>query len=112
MAITFYHVHWCPECLIVQERLDALRVPYEDVVVPDARAHRRQVFEVSGQYYVPVLKDGDEVLTETRDILDHLERRYGAEAGREAARATDPDRTSTRADAQLSDDDEYPSCQR
>ena len=35
-----------------------------------------EVYDVSGQYYVPVLKDGDTVLTETHDILAHLDRRY------------------------------------
>lgn len=79
MALTFYHVNWCPECAIVREKLDALGVPYEGVVVPDLRPFRKQVFEVSGQYYVPVLKDGDTVLAETREILAHLESRYGKE---------------------------------
>ncbi len=37
---------------------------------------RTQVFDVSGQYYVPVLKDGDTVLTETRDILSYLDQHY------------------------------------
>jgi glutathione S-transferase len=37
------------------------------------------VQEVSGQYYVPVLKDGDMVLTETDDILNHLDKTYGQE---------------------------------
>jgi glutathione S-transferase len=37
---------------------------------------RKQVFDVSGQYYVPVLKDGDTVLTETHDILAHLDAHY------------------------------------
>jgi glutathione S-transferase len=40
---------------------------------------RKVVQEVSGQYYVPVLKDGDMVLTETDDILNHLDRTYGQE---------------------------------
>jgi glutathione S-transferase len=40
---------------------------------------RKVVQEVSGQYYVPVLKDGDLVLTETDDILDHLDKTYGQE---------------------------------
>ncbi|WP_447979215.1 glutathione S-transferase N-terminal domain-containing protein [Candidatus Nitrospira bockiana] len=79
--MTLYHVHWCPECALVREKLAALRVAYEDVVVPDVRPLRRQVFDVSGQYYVPVLKDGDTVLTETRDILAYLEERYGKPAG-------------------------------
>ena len=36
--------------------------------MPDIRPMRKVVHEVSGQYYVPVLKDGDMVLTETDDI--------------------------------------------
>jgi len=77
MAITLYHVDWCPECAVVREKLEALGVSYESVVVPDFRPFRKQVHEVSGQYYVPVLKDDETVLTETREILAHLEERYG-----------------------------------
>ena len=56
--------------------------PYKDVVVPDFRPQRKEVFAVSGQYYVPVLQDGDVVLSETDAILAHLESK--AEAGRPA----------------------------
>jgi mycoredoxin len=76
MAVTLYHVQWCPECEVVRNRLSELNVPYEDIVVPDFRPMRKVVYDVSGQYYVPVLKDGDSVLTETRDILAHLDQRY------------------------------------
>ncbi len=71
--MTFYHVSWCPECLMVRERLDELGLEYEDVIVPDFRPMRKIVYDVSGQYYVPVLKDGDTVLTETREILAYLD---------------------------------------
>jgi mycoredoxin len=74
--MTLYHVKWCPECALVRERLAELNVQYDEVVVPDFRPLRRQVHEVSGQYYVPVLKDGEVVLTETREILEYLERHY------------------------------------
>ncbi len=47
--------------------------------MPDVRPMRKVVHEVSGQYYVPVLKDGDMVLTETDDILNHLDKTYGQE---------------------------------
>ena len=76
MALTFYHVRWCPDCAVVRDRLSELNLSYEDVVVPDFRSMRKQVFEVSGQYYVPVLKDGDTVLSETHDILAHLDTHY------------------------------------
>ena len=81
MSLTLYHVSWCPECAAVREKLDALGLPYESVVVPDFRPFRKQVYEVSGQYYVPVLKDDEKVLTETPEILAHLEERYGSAAG-------------------------------
>ncbi|MDO8546229.1 MAG: glutathione S-transferase N-terminal domain-containing protein [Nitrospirales bacterium] len=77
-----YHVHWCPECQLVTQRLDDLGLAYESVIVPDARPERAQVHEVSGQYYVPVLKDGDTVLSETRDILSYLETTHGSTAAR------------------------------
>ncbi|RMH31162.1 MAG: glutaredoxin [Nitrospirae bacterium] len=71
--MTLYHVTWCPECALVRQKLDALGIPYEEVIVPDFRPFRTQVYEVSGQYYVPVLVDGDIVLTETQEILDYLD---------------------------------------
>jgi glutathione S-transferase len=80
--MTFYHVTWCPECELVQRKLDELGLAYESVLVPDARPQRAQVYEVSGQYYVPVLKDGDTVLTETPDILSYLETKNGRKAAR------------------------------
>jgi mycoredoxin len=79
MAITLYHVAWCPDCEEVRRKLAELRIEYEPVVVPDFRPMRKVVQEVSGQSFVPVLTDGDMVLTETDDILNHLEKTYGQE---------------------------------
>ena len=77
MGLTLYHVAWCPDCEVVRRKLADLHVDYKHVIVPDFRPMRKVVHEVSGQYYVPVLKDGDIVLTETDDILDHLDKTYG-----------------------------------
>jgi len=74
-----YHVAWCPDCEVVRRKLADLHVKYEQVIVPDFRPMRTVVQEVSGQYYVPVLKDGDIVLTETDDILDYLDKTYSQE---------------------------------
>ena len=76
MALTLYHVDWCPDCEIVRDKLAELGVVYDGVIVPDIRPMRKIVHDVSGQYYVPVLQDGDTVLTETHDILAHLDSRY------------------------------------
>lgn len=77
MSLTLYHVAWCPDCEVVRRKLADLHIEYEHVVVPDIRSMRKAVHEISGQYYVPVLKDGNIVLTETADILDHLDQTYG-----------------------------------
>ncbi len=71
--MTLYHTEWCPECAVVRNKLSALGLDYESVIVHDVRPFRKQVYEVSGQYYVPVLVDGETVLTETGDILNHLD---------------------------------------
>ncbi len=76
MTLTLYHVDWCPDCEVVRDKLTELGVAYNGIIVPDIRPMRKQVHEVSGQYYVPVLTDGDTVLTETHDILAHLDQHY------------------------------------
>ena len=52
MAVTLYHVQWCPECEVVRNRLHELNVPYEDIVVPDFRPMRKVVYDVSGHIVV------------------------------------------------------------
>ncbi|TKS60634.1 MAG: hypothetical protein EWM72_01184 [Nitrospira sp.] len=76
MAITLYHVDWCPDCEVVRQKLADLGVTFEDIIVPDIRPMRKQVYEISGQYYVPVIKDGDTVLSKTYEILAHLDTHY------------------------------------
>ena len=71
--MTLYHVSWCPECIMVKQKLEELSIPYESVIVPDFQPMRTQVHEVSGQYYVPVLVDHEKVLTETPEILSYLD---------------------------------------
>ncbi len=67
-----YHVDWCPDCQVVRRTLEEHGFAYEQEIVPDLRPLRQQVYDVSGQYYVPVLVDGERVLTETADIIAHL----------------------------------------
>jgi glutathione S-transferase len=107
MALTLYHVDWCPDCEVVREKLADLGLPYEDIVVPDIRSMRKQVHQVSGQYYVPVLTDGDLVLTETADILAYLNERHRIGG----AGSAEPFQSQTRAvPDQPGDDDDHPSC--
>ncbi len=70
---------------------------------------RTQVYEVSGQYYVPVLKDDDLILTETEDILSYLDTRYSTTG--EGATATTQFESQARAIPDTpNEDDDHPSC--
>ena len=107
MALMLFHVDWCPDCIVVCRKLDELGLAYDSIIVPDIRSMRKQVHAVSGQYYVPVLKDGDLILTETEDILAYLDSRAGsADAGAtrqfHSQARTSPDTPS--------EDDNHPSC--
>jgi mycoredoxin len=109
MTLTLYHVDWCPDCEVVRQKLADLGLSYEDIVVPNIRSMRTQVREVSGQYYVPVLKDGDLVLTETADILAYLDKRY--RTGGVGAVAAAQFESQTRATPDVpGEDDDHPSC--
>jgi len=68
-----YHTEWCPECEEVRQKLEEQGIAYEDEIVPDVRPFRKTVYEASGQYYVPVLVDGETVLTETAEIIQYLD---------------------------------------
>ena len=94
---------------MVRQKLADLGLDYEDIIVPDSRRMRTQVYDVSGQYYVPVLKDGDLVLTETADILAYLDER--AKAGNTGTPASTQFQSQARTTPDApSPDDEHPSC--
>ncbi|MBM4127811.1 MAG: glutaredoxin [Nitrospira sp.] len=107
MSITLFHVDWCPDCIVVRRKLDELGLAYDGVIVPDIRSMRKQVHAVSGQYYVPVLQDGDLILTETEDILAYLDSRAGAGGAEGTTQFHSQARTSPETP---NEDDNHPSC--
>lgn len=80
--MTLYNLEPCPYCRIVRDKLRALGLEYETIEVPVYRGDRRKVFEVSRQYLVPVLVDGDEIIDDEDKILVYLEEKYGTVAKR------------------------------
>ncbi len=62
---------------MVRDRLDQMGLAYEKIEVPFNRGSRKEVFEASGQYLVPVLVDGEVVLDDEEKILAYLEEKYG-----------------------------------
>lgn len=75
-----YDLDHCPYCKMVRDKLGELGVAYEKVTVPRDRSQRQEVFDVSGQWTVPVLVDGDVMLDDEEKILPYLEQKYGQQA--------------------------------
>jgi glutathione S-transferase len=47
--------------------------------VPYRRSKRPEIVDLTGQKRVPLLIDGEQVIHDSRRILQHLDHRYGAE---------------------------------
>jgi len=75
-----YDLDSCPYCKMVRDRLAELKLDYEKIPVPRDRSQRQEVFDVSGQWTVPVLVDGDVMLDDEEKILPYLDQKYGSVA--------------------------------
>lgn len=75
--IKLYNLQSCGYCRMVRQKLEELGLEYEKIEVPPYRPNRKEVFEVSGQYLVPVLVDGDIILDDEDEIIAYLEKKYG-----------------------------------
>lgn len=67
----------CP-CGAVARRLKRRRIPHRVERVAQRRSQRPEIEELTGQGRVPVLVDGDEVISDSRRILEYLDWRRGA----------------------------------
>lgn len=72
-----YQFESCPYCKMVREVLSDLEISYININVPRERSKRQEVFEVSGQWTVPVMVDGDVMLDDEEKILPYLAEKYG-----------------------------------
>lgn len=68
----------CP-CGAVARRLRKLGLPYETERVPYKRSRRPEIEELTGQRRVPLLVDGDEIVHDSRRIVEYLDWKYGEE---------------------------------
>jgi glutathione S-transferase len=67
----------CP-CGAVERRLRKLGIEHRTERVPYARKRRPEIEELTRQRRVPVLVDGDEVIHDSRRIIQYLEWKHGA----------------------------------
>jgi glutathione S-transferase len=74
----------CP-CGAVARRLKKLGVDYRTERVRRRRSRRPEIVELTKMAYVPVLVDGDEVINDSRRVLQYLDWRYGDDEEASAA---------------------------
>jgi glutathione S-transferase len=69
----------CP-CGAAARRLRKLGLKYRTERVPYRRSARPEIEELTKQRRVPVLVDGDEVIHDSRRIVQYLDWKYGKKA--------------------------------
>jgi glutaredoxin/uncharacterized protein (DUF302 family) len=70
-----YQAEWCPFSHRVRAKLTELGIYYEIVNVPAATKNRDELEEVAGARAIPVLVDGDRVITDSGEAISYLEQR-------------------------------------
>jgi glutaredoxin 3 len=66
----------CP-CGAVERRLHKLGIEHETERLPYRKSNRPEIEELTDQRRVPVLVDGDEIISDSKRILEYLNWRYG-----------------------------------
>jgi glutathione S-transferase len=74
----------CP-CGAVARRLGKLGLQHRTERVPYRRSSRPEIEELTGQRRVPVLVDGDQVINDSKRIIQYLEWKDSKDTPREGA---------------------------
>ena len=72
--------NWLCRCGTVARKLKSNGIEFEEVRVPQRRAHRIEIQELTGQTWVPVLVDREEVISDSHRILEYLRTRGDSRA--------------------------------
>ena len=75
-----YQAEWCPFSHRVRAKLTELGIDYELVNVPASSKKRRDLEKVAGTTAIPVLVDGQNVISDSDEALSYLEKKYGAKS--------------------------------
>jgi glutaredoxin/uncharacterized protein (DUF302 family) len=74
-----YQAEWCPFSHRVRARLTELGIDYEVVNVPASTKGREELEEVAGTRAIPVLVDGERVISDSDEAISYLEQKYGTD---------------------------------
>jgi mycoredoxin len=72
-------------CGVVARRLKRSGIPFSEVRVPFLKRQRPEVFELTGQRWVPVLINGEDVVHDSHRILEYLDYLDGKREDEKAA---------------------------
>ncbi|MCP4296035.1 MAG: DUF302 domain-containing protein [Proteobacteria bacterium] len=75
--IILYNLEECPECQLVRKKMELLGLSLKIIPVPKIKGERSDLIKTSKQDSVPALIDGKEILTESTEILNYLDKKYG-----------------------------------
>ncbi len=72
-------------CGVVARRLKRSGIEFSEVRVPFLKRQRPEVHELTGQRWVPVLINGEDVVHDSHRILEYIDWLDRAKAGKKAA---------------------------
>ena len=79
--IQLYQAEWCPFSHSVRAKLTELGVTYQAINVAAEGQERTEVEELTGSTAIPVLVDGEKVVSDSSQIVSYLESKYISETG-------------------------------
>ena len=68
--------NWLCRCGTIARALKKRGLEFEELRVAQQRRHRVEIQELTGQDWVPVLVDGEEVIHDSHRILEYLRSQY------------------------------------
>ncbi len=74
-----YQAEWCPFSHRVRAKLTELGVDYELINVPASSKKRGDLEKVAGTTAIPVLVDGERIVSDSSEAISYLETKYGAD---------------------------------
>ena len=74
-----YQAEWCPFSHRVRAKLTELGIDYETINVPASTKNRDELEEVAGTRSIPVLVDGERIITDSGEAISYLEQNYEAD---------------------------------
>jgi glutaredoxin/uncharacterized protein (DUF302 family) len=76
-----YQAEWCPFSHRLRAKLTELGIGYEIVNVSASAKNRAELEEVAGTKAIPVLVDGERVITDSSEAISYLEQRHETDPG-------------------------------